>query len=572
MKKLSPRPFHKVDQLQLALANMAEGSASPKLQGGDDFAKIFELWILIKAGPFHFRRYWSAETFIQSLNSIELTLLLNGVDPIQDLVLFPLTQTGKLYNNPFRSYSKLPPGPPAWPIFGYLPGLPDTNPWGVFNKWSAIYGDVFYVPSFRNHVIVLNSAEATNDLLEKRGSIYSGRPYTVMLYELMDLARTTIFARYGSEKWRSHRKIYTQQMGITAVKKYRVYQSGAARNFLRTLLESPEDFSVHCRTLATEIIMNAAYGYQIAPKNDEMVELSESVNVGLGKAAQPGFFMIDNFPIPVTNVKMTVRHIPLFFPFTSFKTYAAEVRRAVDRQHFIPFRRVVEQMRKGTAKISLVSGSLSELDGVDFMNGMEEFDIEAFENRPDVRAISDIAGGIFRAGSATMVSVLQSFILAMVVSPASQKRAQEELDHVLSFSNNEIGKLPTFEDLEYLPYIKAMAQELLRWFPVAPTAVPHATTLEDTYKGYRIPKGSILIPNVRPDRFLPDETGKVAPEPLAAFGFGRRICPGRHLAEGSIQIMVASVLAVFNISPALDVNGNPIDVGHAFDGDSGLFK
>lgn len=53
-------------------------------------------------------------------------------------------------------------------------------------------------------------------------------------------------------------------------------------------------------------------------------------------------------------------------------------------------------------------------------------------------------------------------MLAITVFPDVLKAAQEELDRV-------VGKdrLPTFEDEERLPYIKAMVKETLRWRPVA---------------------------------------------------------------------------------------------------------
>ncbi|KAJ7453448.1 cytochrome P450-like protein, partial [Mycena latifolia] len=61
----------------------------------------------------------------------------------------------------------------------------------------------------------------------------------------------------------------------------------------------------------------------------------------------------------------------------------------------------------------------------------------------------------------------------------------------------------------------------------------------------------------KPERFLVD--GKPNPavrDPDAAFGFGRRLCPGRHLATSSIWITVVSILATFDISKAVDDMGN----------------
>lgn len=63
-----------------------------------------------------------------------------------------------------------------------------------------------------------------------------------------------------------------------------------------------------------------------------------------------------------------------------------------------------------------------------------------------------------------------------------------------------------------------------------------------------------------PDRFMKD--GKIDPEVLdptvAAFGFGRRVCPGRYMAFESMWIAVASTLAVCTISKARNEDGTAI--------------
>ncbi|KAJ3907353.1 cytochrome P450-like protein, partial [Lentinula edodes] len=102
-------------------------------------------------------------------------------------------------------------------------------------------------------------------------------------------------------------------------------------------------------------------------------------------------------------------------------------------------------------------------------------------------------------------------------------------------------------------------------------------TQDDIYKGYFLPKGSLIMANVwsilhdeedypepdlfNPSRFL-DADGKIDPEvkdpTIPAFGFGRRVCPGKHMALASLWIVVASILACYSIEPELDENGNLI--------------
>lgn len=55
------------------------------------------------------------------------------------------------------------------------------------------------------------------------------------------------------------------------------------------------------------------------------------------------------------------------------------------------------------------------------------------------------------------------FLLAMVVYPEVQKKCQEELDMVVGRS-----RMPTFEDRDNLPYIRAAVRETFRWRSVAP--------------------------------------------------------------------------------------------------------
>ena len=61
---------------------------------------------------------------------------------------------------------------------------------------------------------------------------------------------------------------------------------------------------------------------------------------------------------------------------------------------------------------------------------------------------------------------MKSFIVAMLVYPDIQKKAQDELDSVIGRE-----RLPTFEDRPRLPFIDAVCKEVIRWRPVAPLGV-----------------------------------------------------------------------------------------------------
>jgi hypothetical protein len=65
-----------------------------------------------------------------------------------------------------------------------------------------------------------------------------------------------------------------------------------------------------------------------------------------------------------------------------------------------------------------------------------------------------------------------------------------------------------------------------------------------------------------PDRFLKDgQLDKTVRDPTVAFfGFGRRICPGRFLSQNSMFILIAHILTVFDIRPAVDEEGNEMKI------------
>jgi cytochrome P450 len=44
-----------------------------------------------------------------------------------------------------------------------------------------------------------------------------------------------------------------------------------------------------------------------------------------------------------------------------------------------------------------------------------------------------------------------------------------------------------------------------------------------------------------------------------AFGFGRRICPGRHIALSTLKLTAVSVLSVFDLLKAEDEAGKVIE-------------
>lgn len=159
------------------------------------------------------------------------------------------------------------------------------------------------------------------------------------------------------------------------------------------------------------------------------------------------------------------------------------------------------------------------------------------------------------------VSVVQTFVLVMALYPEIQRQAQAEIDRVIGPS-----RLPKMADREDLQYVAATIKETLRWGTVSPLALPRSAAREDVVMGYRIPKGCLVFTNIwgmlhdesvypDPEKFDPSRFvgEKQQPDPRElAFGRGRRVCPGQYIAEASVFIQVASLLATFDIRRGFD--------------------
>lgn len=82
-----------------------------------------------------------------------------------------------------RSLPPLPPGPKPLPVIGNLLDIPTEREYETYTRWKDEYGDVTYLSALGNDLVILNSVQAANDLLDKRSLIYSDRPYIPMVQE-----------------------------------------------------------------------------------------------------------------------------------------------------------------------------------------------------------------------------------------------------------------------------------------------------------------------------------------------------------------------------------------------------
>ncbi|EXJ76278.1 uncharacterized protein A1O5_00786 [Cladophialophora psammophila CBS 110553] len=437
----------------------------------------------------------------------------------------------------------LPPGPRGYPFIGSLLSLADPNKVPeISREWAHQYGELVHTKIGGTRFMWLNSPRVVKDLMDKRGTKYSGRPYAPMVDNVSGKART-FFMNYG-ERWRSVRRVSHACLNLTASNSYRPVQDFESKQVLHDYLNNkdPGKFYDDNRRYAASLIMTITYGRRVANWNDPHIERIFTVLKHFVAMATPGAWLVDAFP--------SLQYLPSWMVQNWWKIGREWF--AYDSKVYLDlYRNLIKQVEEGTAPDCFVKDFYLSNPS---KNGIDEL-MAAYA-----------AGSLVEAGSESTSSVINAWLRACIQFPETVRAAQEEVDRVVG-----PDRLPTFDDEPNLPYIRAMAKEILRLVPITKFGTPHATTEDDWYEGYFIPKGSVVMlnwwaihfdPKIRqnpftydPSRFLHDPYSTAEAVNAAnpndrdhyAYGAGRRICTGLHVAQNSLFINMARTVWAFNM-------------------------
>lgn len=441
------------------------------------------------------------------------------------------------YNSRSRGLP-LPPGPPGLPFLRNLLDFPTHKPWIKFTEWKKQFGDILYVQALGRGILVLNTLDAVVDLLNDRANIYSDRPTFVMVGEMMGLDNSVPMLPYGST-FKQHRKLCHSSLNPESVKLYHGIQEDATAMYLSSILDTPATFIKQLRLTAGRIIMSVTYGISIQTPEDIYITEAETTMEMIGKSTMPGAHLVDFVP--------ALRYIPSWVPFNRIPNMAQYGRNLIWSMINRPFEQVKQDMASGTARRSFTRSCL------------ENFEISGLSTVEQDHLVCWAAGAMYGAGGETTYASILSFIVAMALSPDVQRKIQQEIDSVVGSD-----RLPTVRDRPSMPYVEATMKEVLRWKPALPLSIARKSKKADYYKGYYIPEGTIVMPNVwaisiddksgipsnefAPERHLEECVGHIATDPATyAFGFGRRVCPGRHLGENNLFLLISGIMATVNI-------------------------
>ncbi|KAJ1300416.1 hypothetical protein OPQ81_005236 [Rhizoctonia solani] len=409
------------------------------------------------------------------------------------------------------------------------------------------------------NIIVLNSAQAATDLLEKRSSRFSDRtsPRAMAHPDLYDWADSVAFLPYN-DTCRSQRRMLNGLLSLKAVPKFHGLQEHQARLLLRRLLhlfDHPQPFegvkNEIFYTIATSMF-KLAYGYDLQGKDDTILREATITLYNAFRAVMFANFYVNFIPALI--------YVPAWFPGAGWKRTIRAWRIQKIRALSAPYQWVKARVADGTAQPSVLGAILQDSS---LQSGLSSDTLDS--------NLEQLGIMIHAGGTDTSSTALLNFVAAMTLYPKVQEKAQLELDTVLGS-----GTLPTISDRDRLPYINNMILELFRWRPVLPIgkllrseAIPHVCYEDDVYRGYNILKGDIVVGNIwamsrdqniypNPEEFDPDRYLDPNVPPLPVFGWGRRKCPGLHFGEASVLIVLTSILSMYNISKRKDQDGNEI--------------
>ncbi|TGO85282.1 hypothetical protein BPOR_0412g00020 [Botrytis porri] len=406
-----------------------------------------------------------------------------------------LIKSNRKYNS-----GQLPPGPPGRDHANLI----DNDRWNMFKSWNEQYGNVvtFYTGQQLN--IVLGTMEAAVDILEKAGETFSSRPHFIMGEFLFSRLRG--FSMTYGPKWRNWRTLQNSHFSPQVAPKVKPMQINESAILMHDYLTNEDPSKQHkiLRRYTASLMFYMGYGRRVTSLDD-----------------------------------------PLCVAHDQEEEY-------IERLYTTAINEVKRKMQDGTAVPCTSTYGLTKQKELDMNDDVE---------------LAYALSAPWAAGIGTTTTAFEIAILAMLHYQECLQKAKAEIDAV-------VGKdrMPTFEDQQSLPYLGAFIRETLRWRLVTPTGIAHSSTQDYTYKGMLIPKDASVYANAAeimkdpavfpegekfiPERFLETNDPRLLNYRFGCFGFGRRMCPGMHVALQSMYIVIARLIWAYDVLP-VTINGKP---------------
>ncbi|KAJ5570436.1 cytochrome P450 [Penicillium hispanicum] len=412
----------------------------------------------------------------------------------------------------------LPPGPYPLPIIGNIHQLLSKPLPETLLEWHQKYGPIVSFQSGSRLMVSVASHDICQDLMMRKGTLYNSRPDIVVAGRYATKGLHIALMPFGKQ-WQAHRRILASVTTENASRKYRLLEEVESLQVMVDFLSS-DDFSAIFRRYGASLTNALGYGRRLT--HDDEAEFRESEQL----ARRLVDVMMADFHFALVEIFPVLDYLPDFLaPWKAFgRKYYSEATSFYSKNFL---------KAQSTSSWNWVKHSLTRPEAKDMQ----------------IDEISMLFGTALQAAVETIPSVLRVFVKAMLLRPECLTKAQAELDQIVG-----PGRVPSFSDMPSLPYTNAIVNECCRWQAVIALGLPHCNMHDDEYGGYRFPKGTLVFANAwaigfdetlynHARDFLPERWVESPELPNgAAFGYGRRVCPGKFIGIDSLFINIARLL------------------------------
>ncbi|KAM9444594.1 cytochrome P450 2B4-like [Clarias gariepinus] len=443
--------------------------------------------------------------------------------------------------------SRTPPGPTPLPFLGNLHQF-TKDPMNVIQSMVQ-YGDLCSLYIGREPIIVLNNLKVVKEALVENGTVFSGRPYLPSLNWMAE--GYGIVAVTYNHAWKQQRRFALHTLRNFGLGKKTVEERVVeeAHCLISEMLkyEGKAFDPVHpLLNAVSNIICSIVFGDRFDYDNKRFAMFLKIMNEHM--------WLSGSAVAQIFNLIPFIKHLP--GPHQKIHQNGSALKGFI--------REMMEEHKKTLDTENLRDFIDAYLVEISKQGSNED---STFHEKNLLMSTSDL----FLAGTETTATTLGWGLIFMMNHPEIQDRCHEEIVRVLGYD-----RAPSMADRASLPYTHATVHEIQRVGNIAPIGVVHATTETTQLRGYTIPKGTKILPNLMaimqdkehwkyPDTFNPenflDKDGEFCKnDSFVPFSLGPRVCPGETLARTELFIFFTSLLQRLRFSwprdaPPIDMEG-----------------
>ncbi|CAN0824352.1 Cytochrome P450 89A9 [Linum grandiflorum] len=479
----------------------------------------------------------------------------------------------KTHLSPSSSKSTLPPGPTSIPIIGTFVwmlksrGFSDLEP--SLRRLLDKYNSILTIRIFSRPAIFIASHSLAHQALIQDGAVFADRTPASPVSKIVSSDQHNISSASYGLTWRLLRRNLTSQLlHPSRIRSFSGPRSSVLHILLRRLRQEQDNNNIlrlkdHLHHAMFCLLVLMCFGDK----------LDEDVIDKVGRVQRGMLLGFRRFQI--LNLWPSLTRILLRNRWKEFHQLRHE-----QHQVLLPLIRARRELNQRQDKND---GEEEETRPICYVDSLLELEIpvDAQASNKMMRKLQEdeilaLCSEFLDGGTDTTTTALEWIMANLVKHPHIQDKLFSDIQRVMgSSSSSDVGE----EDLQRMPYLRAVNLEGLRRHPPGHFVLPHAVTHDTVLDGFLIPKEAAVNfmvaemgwdPKVwedpmafKPERFLAAEgralefdlTGSKEIK-MMPFGAGRRMCPGYSLAMLHLDYFVANLVWNFKweAAPGDDVD------------------